>query len=37
MSTDLRYDLGRASEDRHSQNWREYLEQERIRAKAEAG
>lgn len=37
MSTDLRHDLNRESEDRHSQNWREYLEQERARVKAEAG
>lgn len=34
MSTDLRHDLDRANEDRHSQNWREYLEQERARAKS---
>lgn len=37
MSTDLRHDLNRESEDRYSQNWREYLEQERTRVKAEAG
>lgn len=34
MSTDLRHDLHRESEDRHPQNWREYLEQERARAKS---
>ena len=37
MSTDLRHDLDRVSEDRHSQNWREYLEQERARVKTEVG
>lgn len=34
MSTDLHHDRDRANEDRHSQNWREYLEQERARAKS---
>ena len=34
MAIDLRHDLDRANEDRHSQNWREYLEQERARAKS---
>ena len=37
MSTDLRHDLNRESVDRHSQTWREYLEQERARVKTEAG
>jgi len=36
-STDLRHDLNRVSEDRHSQKWWEYLEQEWTRVKTEVG
>lgn len=35
MSTDLRHDLNRVSENRHSQKWWEYFEQEWIRVKTE--